>query len=191
MAEKVLEGLNIAKLKLKTSKTLPVEETNGSKKKKPFKNKTRNVRFSTKNDEQIGFIAELICFHKLITEYGEENIKWVSENAYRAYPDKFITSEAGKGYDLELTDKGKVRFIEIKGSSNIDEGIYMSKEEIKTALAFPDKYDLLIVENPLSEEPYMRYIKSPFKFKKDETLFANEKLKVFNDNYVIKFKWEE
>jgi len=191
LAEKVLEGLNITKLKLKTSKTLPVDETKGNKNKKTNKNKTRNVRFNTKNEEQIGFIAELICFHKLISEYGEENIKWVSENAYRAYPDKFITSEAGKGYDLELTDKGKVRFIEIKGSSNIGEGIYMSKEEIKTALAFPDKYDLLIVENPLSEEPYMRHIKSPFKFKKDETLFANEKLKVFNDNYVIKFKWEE
>lgn len=191
LAEKVLEGLNITKLKLKTSKTLPVDEAKGNKKKKPNKNKTRNVRFNTKNEEQIGFIAELICFHKLIDEYGEENIKWVSENAYRAYPDKFITGEAGKGYDLELTDKGKVRFIEIKGSSNIGEGIYMSKEEIITALAFPDKYDLLIVENPLSEEPYMRHIKSPFKFKKDETLFDNEKLKVFNDNYVIKFQWDE
>lgn len=191
LAEKVLEGLNITKLKLKTSKTLPVDEAKGRTKKKPNKNKTRNVRFNTKNEEQIGFISELICFHKLIDEYGEENIKWVSENAYRAYPDKFLTGEAGKGYDLELTEKGKVRFIEIKGSSNIGEGIYMSKEEVKTALAFPDKYDLLIVENPLSTEPNMRHIKSPFKFKKDETLFANDKLKVFNDNYVIKFKWEE
>lgn len=191
LAEKVLEGLNITKLKLKTSKTLPVDEANVSNKKKQNKNKTRNVRFNTKNEEQIGFIAELFCFHKLIDDYGEENIKWVSENAYRAYPDKFITGEAGKGYDLELTDKGKVRFIEIKGSSNIGEGIYMSKDEIKTALAFPDKYDLLIVENPLSDEPYLRHIKSPFKFKKEETLFANEKLKVFNDNYVIKFKWED
>ena len=46
-------------------------------------------------------------------------------------------------------------------------------------------------ENCHAEEPYMRHIKSPFKFKKDETLFDNEKLKVFNDNYVIKFQWDE
>ena len=191
LAEKVLDGLNITKLKLKTSKTLPVKEEKKGRKKRSSKNKTRNVRFNTKNEEQIGFIAELICFHKLIDKYGEENINWVSENAYRAYPDKFLTGEAGRGYDLELSNEGKIRYLEIKGSSNIIEGIYMSKEEIKKALEFPDKYDLLIVENPLSEEPTLRHIKSPFKFKKDETLFANDKLKVFNDNYVIKFQWQE
>jgi hypothetical protein len=191
LAEKVLEGLDITNLNLKISKTLKVEDGKGSRNKRPGRRKTRNVRFNTKNEEQIGFIAELICFHKLAESYGEENVNWISENAYRAYPDRFITGEAGKGYDLELTDGGKVRFLEIKGSSNIREGIYMTKEEIQTALTFPDKYDLLIVENPLSEEPYIRHIKSPFKFKKDETLFANEKIKVFNDNYVIKFQWKE
>ncbi|NID08926.1 DUF3883 domain-containing protein [Fibrivirga algicola] len=191
LAEKVLQGLDVIELKLRISKLLPTSDGEKSRNKHTNNHKNRNVRFNSKNEEQIGFIAELICFHKLIDQYGEENIKWVSENAYRAYPDKFITGEAGKGYDFELIDKGIVRFIEVKGSSNISEGIYMSKGEINKALNFPDKYDLLIVENPLSEEPYIRYIKSPFKFKKNETLFANEKLKVFNENYVIKFKWDE
>jgi len=189
LAQKVLAGLDITKLKLKISKTLPIEERKGKVSKK---GNNRNVRFNTKNEEQIGFIAELICYHKLCDKYKEENINWVSENAYRAYPEKFMTGEAGKGYDLEIKDEnGKVRFIEIKGVGNIEDGIRMTKEEIKTALAFPDKYDLLIVLNPLSEEPNFRHVKSPFKFRSEETLLSNKKLKVYNDNYIIRFTWDE
>ena len=192
LAQKVLAGLDIMKLKLKISKTLPVEERKDNREKKGEKIKNRNVRFNTKNEEQIGFIAELISYHKLCDKHREENVNWVSENAYRAYPEKFMTGEAGKGYDLELTEEnGKVRFIEIKGVGNIEDGIRMTKEEIKTALEYPDKYDLLIVLNPLSEEPTFRYVKSPFKFKSEETLLSNKKLKVYNDNFIIRFKWDE
>ncbi|MEO6328740.1 MAG: DUF3883 domain-containing protein [Ginsengibacter sp.] len=192
LALQVLEGLDISKLKLRISKTLPIEERKGKGGKNRNKGKSRNVRFNTKNEEQIGFIAELICYHKLCNKYGEENINWISENAYRAYPEKFMTSEAGKGYDLELKEEnGKVRFIEIKGIGNIEDGIRMTKEEIKTALEFPDKYDLLIVENPLSIEPCFRHVKSLFKFRNEETLLSNKKLKVYNDNYIIRFTWDE
>jgi hypothetical protein len=192
LAQKVLAGLDIKKLKLKISKTLPIEERKGKSGKSGNKGKNRNVRFNTKNEEQVGFIAELICYHKLCDKHKEENVNWVSENAYRAYPEKFMTGEAGKGYDLELTEEnGKVRFIEIKGIGNIEDGIRMTKEEIKTALQFPDKYDLLIVLNPLSEEPNFRHVKSPFKFRSEETLLSNKKLKVYNDNYIIRFTWDE
>jgi hypothetical protein len=191
LAQEVLSGLDIKILKLKISKTLPIEEKNDNRGKKKTKGKSRNVWFNTKNEEQVGFIAELICYHKLCDKYRDENVNWVSENAYRAYPEKFLTGEAGKGYDLELTEKGKVRFIEIKGIGNIEDGIRMTKEEIKTALKFPDKYDLLIVINPLSEEPNIRYIKSPFKFRSEETLLSNNKLKVYNDNFIIRFTWDE
>ena len=189
LAQKVLQGLNIAKIKLKPGRTISIQEQGGASNYKG-KNKSRNVMFNNKNEEQIGFIAELLCYHKLIEKYGDENVNWVSENAYRAYPDKFVTGEAGKGFDLELTENSKVRYIEIKGTSNIGGGIHMSKEEIKIALEFPEKYDLLIVEDPLSNEPFIRHIKMPFKFKRDESLFSNDKLKVFNDNYIIKFKWD-
>jgi hypothetical protein len=192
LAQKVLAGLDIKKLKLKISKTLPIEERKSKSGKGGDKGKNRNVRFNTKNEEQVGFIAELICYHKLCDKHKEENVNWVSENAYRAYPEKFMTGEAGKGYDLELTEEnGKVRFIEIKGIGNIEDGIRMTKEEIKTALQFPDKYDLLIVLNPLSEEPNFRHVKCPFKFRSEETLLSNKKLKVYNDNYIIRFTWDE
>jgi hypothetical protein len=192
LAVQVLAGIDISKLKIKISKTLPIDERKSKGGRNGNKGKNRNVRFSSKNEEQIGFIAELICYHKLCNKYGEENINWISENAYRAYPEKFMTSEAGKGYDLELKEEnGKVRFIEIKGIGRIEDGIRMSKEEIKTALEFPDKYDLLIVENPLSNEPFFRHVKSPFKFRSEETLLSNKKLKVYNDNYIIRFTWDE
>ncbi|RZJ66758.1 MAG: DUF3883 domain-containing protein [Flavobacterium sp.] len=190
LAKKVLADLNFAKIKLNVSKTVAAEEQSNDN--RPGKrSKGRKLRFDTKNEEQIGFIAELICYHKLTNKYGEKNVNWVSENANRAYPEKFITREAGMGYDMELNDKGKVRFIEVKGTSNINSGIYMSKDEIKKAMEFPERYDLLIIESPLSNEPTLRHIKSPFKFKKDESLFSNEKLKVYNDNFIIKFKWEQ
>jgi len=191
LAEKVLDALDVSKLAFKSSKTMSVDDQQESHKLKKRKNKSRNLRFDTKDQEQVGFITELICYRMLVDKYGEKNISWVSENANRAFPDKFITSEAGKGYDLELTDDGKVRYIEIKGTSDVDDGIYMSMFEIKTALEFPDKYDLLIVENPLSTEPIIRLIKSPFLFSKGESLFSNANFKVFNEKYVIKFKWDE
>jgi hypothetical protein len=192
LALQVLKGLDITKLKLRISKTLPIEKRKSKEGKNGKKGKNRNVRFNTKNEEQIGFIAELICYHKLCDKYGEENINWISENAYRAYPEKFMTSEAGQGYDLELKEEGgKVRFIEIKGIGKIEDGIRMTKEEIKTALEFPDKYDLLVVESPLSNEPLFRHVKSPFKFKSEETLLSNKKLKIYNDNYIIRFIWDE
>lgn len=192
LAKQVLQGIDISKLKFKVSKTIGFDDKINKDRKKNFTGKNRNVRFNNKNEEQIGFITELMCYHKLCDKYGEQNINWVSENAYRAYPEKFLVSEAGKGYDLEIKDEnGKVRFIEIKGVANILDGIKMTKEEIRIALSFPEKYDLLIVENPLSSEPFFRLIKSSFKFKSEESLFSNKKLKVFNDNYVIKFHWDE
>jgi len=162
LAEQVLEGLNISMLKLKTSRTIPIEELHRKGSQKRGRSKDRKVKFNTKNEEQIGFIAELICYHKLCDMHGEKIINWVSENAYRAYPNKFMTSEAGKGYDIELKDEnGRIRYVEIKGIVNIEDGIHMSKTEMQTALKFPDKYDLLIVENPLNHNPFLRYIKSP------------------------------
>ena len=62
---------------------------------------------------------------------------------------------------------------------------------LRVTLEFPDRFDLILVENPLGLNPLIRHIRTPFKFKKDETLFANSKVKVFNENYILKFKWEE
>ncbi|GHT45136.1 hypothetical protein AGMMS49965_21830 [Bacteroidia bacterium] len=63
----------------------------------------------------------------------------------------------------------------------------MSKNEVETAIKFADKYDLMLVENPTSDLPQVKHIKSPFKFKNGETLFENSKLTVLNDNYIVKF----
>jgi hypothetical protein len=190
LACKVLEGLAVGKLKFKPSKTVASELVSEGGKRPRRKGASRNVRFNTGNEEQIGFIAELICYHKLCERYGRENVNWVSENASRAYPKTFATREAGSGYDIELRENDKTRFVEVKGASRT-EGIYMTREEMKKAIEFPGKYDLLIVEDPLSDDPLLRYIRSPFRFKKEESLFSNSRLKVYNDNYFIRFKWEE
>jgi hypothetical protein len=191
LATKILEGLNIDKLKLTPAKTVPVQMESTEAHSRGKKSKTRKIRFSTDTEEQIGFVAELICYHKLVQRYGEANVNWISENAYRAYPNKFMTREAGMGYDIALNDHGKPRYIEVKGSANIGAGIRMSSQEMQKALKFSEWYDLIIVLNPLSDEPILKYIRGPFKFKKNESLFSNNKLTVFNENYIIKFTLDQ
>jgi len=192
LAQKVLEGFDFSKFAIKTSRTLSVEEKVTESKTRKRRSKSRKVRFNTKNEEQVGFVAELLSYHKLCDKYGESNINWISENAFRAYPEKFPSGEAGKGYDLELIEEsGKVRYVEIKGIETIRDGIHMTNKEMKIALEFPDKYDLMIVENPLDDHPNFRYVRNQFKFRSDETLLSNKKLKVDFDNYLIKFKWDD
>lgn len=189
LAEQVLEGVNFSKIKLKTGKASSLDDENQTGRKNKRKSNRRVVRFNSKNEEQIGFISELLSYHLLCSKYGSENIRWLSENSYRAK--SVITGEAGKGYDIELTEKDKIRYIEVKGISSLSRGIKMTSNEIKKALEFPDKYDLLIVENPLDEKPSFKLWKFPFKFKSGESLLSNNKFRVFNDNYIIKFNWDE
>ncbi|MGN6602442.1 MAG: DUF3883 domain-containing protein, partial [Ginsengibacter sp.] len=190
LGNSVMETIDIGEVKMRMSKTSPVEPGKGRSKKRGSKSSTRRVSFQGKNEEQTGFVAELICYHKLVQKYGEQNVRWVSENACRAYPDKFFTAEAGKGYDLELTEQGKVRFLEVKGTSDNGKGIQISENELRTAIKFPDKYDLVVVESPLGD-PSLRYVKAPFKFRKEESLLKNNKLTVLNENYLLKFKWDD
>lgn len=156
------------------------------------KRKQRKVDFDRSDKEETGFIAELLCYHKLVNEFGKECVKWVSENAYRADPNKFLTSEAGCGYDMELMIDSKVHYIEVKGCSNLKDGIHMSHKELQVALEFPEIYDLIIVESP-HENPIFKYIKRPFRFNKlqGETLFSNSKFTLLTDSYRLKFNWED
>lgn len=153
--------------------------------------KQRKVHFNQSDKEETGFIAELLCYHKLVEKWGEEQVRWVSENAYRAYPDKFLTGEAGLGYDMEVMIDSRVHYIEVKGCSNLFEGIHISSKEMQVALEYPEIYDLIIVENP-HENPVFKYIEKPFKFNKlqGETLFSNSKFTLLTDSYRLKFKWE-
>jgi hypothetical protein len=189
LATLVIQSLDFNRFKIRPGKTVPIEEHSNDGKSRR-KNNKRNVVFSTKNEEQIGFIAELYSYQMLCKKFHEANVNWVSENAFRAFPTKFISSEAGKGYDFEVTENNKVRYIEVKGTKRVESGIIMSNEEMRVALEYSEKYDLLIVENPLGE-PSFRHIRTPFKFKRTDSLFSNDKLKVFNENYVIKFAWDD
>lgn len=185
LAEQVLKDLDFSKFKIKTSKAVKILPN----KKGGGRGGKRGVRFTTKNEEQIGFISELMGYYILCEKYGESNVRWVSENAYRAKAD--ITGEAGKGYDIELHDNGKTRYIEVKGISDTKAGVKITLKEIQKALEFPEKYDLFIIENPLSEKPNFRFWKNPFKFRGGESFISNSKFRVFNENYILKFEWND
>ena len=185
LAEQVLKDLDFSKFKIKTSKAVPfVPKGRGG-----GGGGNRSGRFATKNEEQVGFISELLGYRMLCQKYGESNVRWISENSYRAKSD--LTGEAGKGYDIELNENGRTRFIEVKGISDTKSGVKITSNEIKKALEFPDKYDLFIIENPLSDKPNFRHWKNPFKFRSGESFISNSKFRVFNDNYVLKFDWNE
>jgi hypothetical protein len=189
LAEQLMETTNFSKFKIQMMNTLKDDLLGKGKKRSGNSSGKKAVRFNTGNEELIGFITEFLAVNQLFRKYGKEKVEWISENAFRAI--NSYTSEAGKGYDIEITDNGKVRYIEVKGIANIKDGIRITSTEMAKALEFPDKYDLMIVENPLGEIPIFRYIKAPFRFKKEESLLSNKHLNIINDNYIIKFKWDE
>lgn len=90
-----------------------------------------------------------------------------------------------------VVEDGRVRFIEVKAIASIRDGFKMTTNELFWAEQYPDKYDLLIVENPLSIDAEFRYVRSAFKFSKGESILANNKMKVLNDTYRIRFNWSE
>ena len=189
LAEQLTASTDFSKFKIQFSHTLKTDLTGKDNKGGGNSSRKRAVRFNTGNEELIGFITEVLAVNQLIRKYTKEKVEWVSENAFRAI--NAYTSEAGKGYDIEVAENGKVRYVEVKGIANIRDGIKMTSTEMAKALDYPDKYDLMIVENPLGETPVFRYIKSPFRFRKEESLLSNKQMNVLNDSFVIKFKWDE
>ncbi|MCD8739058.1 DUF3883 domain-containing protein [Mucilaginibacter roseus] len=189
LAEQALELVDLTKFKLKPSKTEAIETGGGPKGKSGGKSGSRKVIFGSAGEEQIGFVAELYAKYALQNRFGGDNVQWVSENAYRA-EGKF-SSEAGKGYDFEVTDHDRLRYIEVKAVMDVTSGFKMTDTEMAKALALPEKYDLLIIENILSGKPSFRYLRSPFRFKKEESLLDNPQFTVTNDNYIVRLRWAE
>ncbi|WP_131537572.1 DUF3883 domain-containing protein [Pedobacter nototheniae] len=191
LAEQILAKSNFGRSRIKSATTGSVESKTSTRSGASGKGK-RPVKFSSGIEEQVGFIGELLAYYQLKERYsGRENVQinWISENAYRA--DVSATSEAGKGCDIELIEDGKVRYIEVKAVASVRDGFKITPSEITLAQNYPDKYDLLIVENPLSGDAQFRYIRSAFKFSKGESFMFNTKMKVLNDSYRIRFKWVE
>lgn len=189
LAEQLAETTDFSKFKIRHSRTLKMDLPDKNSRKGGNSSGNRVVRFGSGNEEVIGFITEFLAYNQLVIRHGKKNVDWVSENAFRAV--NAYTSEAGKGCDIEITENEKVRYLEVKGVANVRDGFKMTGTEMSKALEFPDKYDLLIVENPLGEKPIFRYIRSPFKFKREESLLANKQMNVLNDSFMIKFKWDE
>jgi hypothetical protein len=185
LAEQIIEGVDFSKLKIKKSKTLAREDKKWRKK----RGNKRTVGFNTRTEELAGFVAELYSYQKLYEQFGKDNVRWVSENAFKA--NYGLTSEAGKGYDIEVVQNGEVRYIEVKGVSDISKGIKMSKNEIDKGMEFPNKYDILIVENPLSDTFTFKLWEKPFRFRGNENLMSNRRFKISNDNYILRFIWAE
>lgn len=190
LAERILQHTEFQNLPLEYCNITNIAEDAPKKERSHRKQRQRRVHFDQSDKEETGFIAELLCYHKLVKELGEENVKWVSENAFRADPNKFMTGEAGLGYDMELIIDSKVHYIEVKGCTALYDGIHMSHKELHVALEYPEIYDLMIVENP-HENPEFKYIKCPFRFNKlqGETLFSNSRFTLLTDSYRLKFNW--
>lgn len=76
------------------------------------------------------------------------------------------------GYDLEsaIPGTGKLRFIEVKGRIQGAKEVFVTKNEILTALNQPDSFILALVEVPCdsdSDSPTVRYLRQPFQNEPD------------------------
>jgi hypothetical protein len=189
LGDHVVEWLTGMNLQLIKSRTIKPSGTDSKKSNGKSKGQAKKTWLpSTLNEEMIGFVAEMIAYKSLIKEFGEENVEWKSENAFLY---GFLQGKAGFGYDIELADDQGVRYIEVKGVSSWDLSFKMKINELNKAAEFSSRYDILIVENPLSENFRVRYFKSPFKLKKGESLLSNSKFKISNDTYLIKFALDQ
>jgi SNF2 family DNA or RNA helicase len=76
------------------------------------------------------------------------------------------------GYDIESrilngADKGRLRFIEVKGRASGAETVTVTKNEILTSLNKPDDFILALVEFLDAERHRVRYVRQPFRREPD------------------------
>ena len=139
---------------------------------KPKPRKRSINRFNGHSKSEIGYIAEYLAYKQLVATHGVDRVDWLSENASKAGIN--MEGRAGRGFDISLSVNGVKRYVEVKAIKDPSVGFQMSKNELKLALQFPDRYDILIVQS-ITENPELVYIKSFFDIPKNQKFTKNSR----------------
>ncbi|KAA6325600.1 hypothetical protein EZS27_025207 [termite gut metagenome] len=138
------------------------------------------------NAENIGKTGELLMFKKLSKIY-EGRVIWVSEYAkeYGHTPDK-----SAVGYDMHYIDENNdTHYVEVKTSIGNQPEFHITINEIKTAMAYGDRYHVIWITN-VSDKNARQYVdlKNIFiNFDEDENFFFNSRFKPVLTAFKIAF----
>ena len=128
-----------------------------------------------KGKKRKGKKAELLVYNTLVSEYGIENVKWVSGNS--TTPDKNDKLH----YDITYKNgDGVWKYLEVKAM--LDNHFIISGPEKDKGMSEPENFELaLVAENTI----YL--VKDIFKFNQGETFESNSKFVAYAKDYVFSF----
>jgi len=130
---------------------------------------------SDKGKRRKGKKAELLVYNTLVSEYGIENVKWVSGNS--TTPDKNDKLH----YDIEYKNRlGEWKYMEVKAIS--DDYFIISNGEKNKGLSEFNKYEMALVKNEL-----IYVVKNLFEFNNGESFDNNSKFKCYPKDYIFTF----
>lgn len=135
----------------------------------------------------VGAIGEWIAYKALQERYGEDKVKWVSENA------RLMGHEEGKdgeGFDLVYEDRqGRPRFVEVKASTvSQQRRFYISAAEVRKGEANRAAYDIMLVAGIQSMQgPTVELIKQPFSYARGDSFMQNDRFSVQEETFLVRF----
>ncbi|MES2827108.1 MAG: DUF3883 domain-containing protein [Bacteroidota bacterium] len=128
------------------------------------------------NNYQSGKVSEEKVYIKLLEEYNEPNVRWVS--GYSSTPDKSDNLH----YDLEYKHPLEGwKYAEVKTLSH--SGFIITVEEVNFGKQYPDTYELFLVSG---NEIYQ--IKDFFQFSEQESFESNSRYATRAGNYQVGLK---
>ena len=134
--------------------------------------KSSHLRPSAEKREFVGMVGEMLAYHFLRAEFGEEVVTreaWVSEARLKILP--LVPGEADKtsdshGWDFELRACGKYWHIEVKATAADEAEFEMGGSEIEAASRLAGSktrlWRILRIREVLSASPKFDWLPNPF-----------------------------
>lgn len=142
---------------------------------KPRKKKLSAYNSKTQEGKnKAGKNAEKLVYDTLVTEFGIDNVDWVSGSS-----ETKVDGVDGLGYDLTYKENSLLKYVEVKSFSG--KTFFLTKNEKEFALAHAKDYEIFLVQ---PDNKILR-LKESFLFNDLETFEQNSKFSVEVKDYII------
>ncbi len=162
---------------------------NGHSAKKERKHRPRN-RAHDRDNEAWGAKAEEIVFDSMkLHPETYQNLKWVSENAFKAKGDKRNPDgREGLGYDIiYYNENNEPIYVEVKSTNGTKIEFEISNNEIEFAERNKSNYKVIFVSD-IESKCKISDLGFLFDYEEGKTKFTTEKFTISVDNYIITCK---
>lgn len=136
--------------------------------------------------KEIGFIGEYYVYKELIKKFSKGKVLWTSEYAKTANINP--NGKDGLGYDIMYLDENdQAHYVEVKASNDDDLSFPISSAEVRFGEQNKNNYEIIFVLNACSRDRRFKNLGNIFKYNEDESFTNNEKFKVENEGFRIRF----